>query len=348
MKKAIRKYAGVIYIALMSAAVLIVLSCTDELGQVWTAMGSLDGRWVFAALGYIAAYLFLRMAALRHYLARHGVRISWRTAMGATGVGQFYSAITPSASGGQPMQVLWLRRRGVPASLGTACVSAKFLGFQTAFLILGGVLGLTNWAAVSEQIYGLRWLVVAGYAVNGGLIVLVMLTLPRAGIVRWLGGWLVRLGAKLHLVKRPQQVLERFEASFADYRTALLSLLKTPSDALVMFGLSLAQVVAYMGVTVCLYHAFGLSGASDLWILTLQTLLFIAAAFVPLPGAAGAQESGFVVFFRGVFPEGNLAAAMLCWRFFTYYLLMIAGLAMTALAGKRKGEDSETLPDSPE
>ena len=99
MKKAIRKYAGVIYIALMSAAVLIVLSCTDELGQVWTAMGSLDGRWVFAALGCIAAYLFLRMAALRHYLARHGVRISWRTAMGATGVGQFYSAITPSASG---------------------------------------------------------------------------------------------------------------------------------------------------------------------------------------------------------------------------------------------------------
>ena len=58
MKKAIRKYAGVIYIALMSAAVLIVLSCTDELGQVWTAMGSLDGRWVFAALGCIAAYLF--------------------------------------------------------------------------------------------------------------------------------------------------------------------------------------------------------------------------------------------------------------------------------------------------
>ena len=127
MKKAIRKYAGVIYIALMSAAVLIVLSCTDELGQVWTAMDSLDGRWVFAALGCIAAYLFLRMAALRHYLARHGVRISWRTAMGATGVGQFYSAITPSASGGQPMQVLWLRRRGVPSSLGTACVSAKFL-----------------------------------------------------------------------------------------------------------------------------------------------------------------------------------------------------------------------------
>ena len=116
MKKAIRKYAGVIYIALMSAAVLIVLSCTDELGQVWTAMGSLDGRWVFAALGCIAAYLFLRMAALRHYLARHGVRISWRTAMGATGVGQFYSAITPSASGielphaGAASPRAWVRR----------------------------------------------------------------------------------------------------------------------------------------------------------------------------------------------------------------------------------------------
>ena len=90
-----------------------------------------------------------------------------------------------------------------------------------------------------------------------------------------------------------------------------------------------------MGVTVCIYHAFGLSGASDGWIFTLQTLLFIAAAFVPLPGAAGAQESGFVVFFHGVFPESDLAAAMLCWRFFTYYFLLIVGFAMSALAGKR-------------
>ena len=342
MRKAIRKYAGAIYVAAMTAAVLAVLLCTDELGRVWEAMRSLDGRWTAAALGCVAAYLFLRMAALRHYLARHGARVSWREAMGATGVGQFYSAITPSSSGGQPMQVLWLRRRGVPASLGTACVSAKFLGFQTAFLALGGALGLLNWRAVSEQLYGFRWLVVAGFAVNGGLIALVMLTLPRAGAAARLGGAMVRLGAKLRLVKRPEEALARFEASFADYRAALLSLLRSPADALAMLGLSLAQVVAYMGVTVCIYHAFGLSGTSDGWIFTLQTLLFIAAAFVPLPGAAGAQESGFVVFFHGVFPESDLAAAMLCWRFFTYYFLLIAGFAMSALAGKRAPADGET------
>ncbi len=335
MKKAVKRYAGALYVAAMTAAVLVVLSCTDELSRVGAALSALDMRWVVAAAACIAAYLFLRMAALRGYLARHGARISWRTAMGATGVGQFYSAITPSASGGQPMQVLWLRRRGVPASLGTACVSAKFLGFQTAVLLLGGALGLANWRAVSAQIYGLRWLVVLGYALNGGLIACVLLTLPRAGAVRWLGGWIVRLGARLKFVKRPEAALARFDAAFADYRAALISLIRNPLDALAMLAVSLAQVLAYMGVAVCLYHAFGLSGASDQWVLTLQTLLFIAAAFVPLPGAAGAQESGFIAFFHGVFPEGDLAAAMLCWRFFTYYLLLVGGLAMTALAGRR-------------
>jgi len=62
---------------------------------------------------------------------------------------------------------------------------------------------------------------------------------------------------------------------------------------------------------------------------------------VPLPGAAGAQESGFCVFFRGIFPEDSLAAAMLCWRWFTYYLLMILGLIMMAAgSGKRtKGRE---------
>ena len=60
-----------------------------------------------------------------------------------------------------------------------------------------------------------------------------------------------------------------------------------------------------MLVPLCLYRAFGLSGWAPADLFTLQLLLFIAAAFVPLPGAAGAQEGGFYLFFRGVFPEGK-------------------------------------------
>ena len=46
-------------------------------------------------------------------------------------------------------------------------------------------------------------------------------------------------------------------------------------------------------------------------------------------GASGAQEGGFAVLFRGIFPDAQLFVALLIWRFSTYYLSILAGAALT-------------------
>ena len=332
MREILKKYSGVIYIALMTAVIVVVLNCTNEMGQIFEALRSMDPRWLCCAGAGIVLYVFLRAATIRFYLMRRGHRVSWRSAGGVTGAGQFYSAITPSSSGGQPMQVVWLRRLGIPVSLGTACVCVKFLGFQMAVLLLGGVMGLANACMVNEQLIGFRWLVVLGYLVNAALIMAVLFTIPRTRVVDRMSWAVIRLGEKLRLVKNREETFERFQKMVKEYRDALLQLLHTPLDAVVIFALSIMQVLSYMGVVVCLYHAFGLTGVLAQRILTMQLMLFIAAAFIPLPGAAGAQESGFCIFFRGIFPDSGLMAAMVCWRFFSYYLLILLGLIMMAAA----------------
>ena len=129
MRSFFKKYAGAVYIALMTAIVLIILACINDMNLFLHHLSTMDRKWSAAAAGCIAGYLFLRVAIIRLYVGRRGYRISWRNAMAVTGAGQFYSAITPSSSGGQPMQVYYFHRCGVPASIGTACVSAKFIGF---------------------------------------------------------------------------------------------------------------------------------------------------------------------------------------------------------------------------
>lgn len=331
MREILKKYSGLLFVLLMGAVVMIVLGCNNELGEIVETLGSLRLGWVWLAGGCIVLYLFLRMATLRFYLGRRGHRISWLQAAGVTGAGQFYSAITPSSSGGQPMQVLHLHKIGVPVSLGTACVCVKFLGFQIAFLAMGAVLWLANIGMVAQQLAGFRWLVGAGFLINSGLIVAVILTIPKSQAVDRLIWWVIRLGVRLRIVKDGNAAFKSFDGAVRDYREALLQLMRSPADALAVFGLSLLQVLAYMAVVVCLYHAFGLAGVSGVKLLTIQLLLFIAAAFVPLPGAAGAQESGFCVFFHGIFPEASLMAAMVSWRFFSYYLLLFLGLVMMLL-----------------
>ena len=58
----------------------------------------------------------------------------------------------------------------------------------------------------------------------------------------------------------------------------------------------------------------------------MQTLLQAAVCFMPLPGASGAQEVGFSVLFDTYFANGDvLYTAVLVWRFFTYYIIVILG-----------------------
>jgi uncharacterized protein (TIRG00374 family) len=93
-----------------------------------------------------------------------------------------------------------------------------------------------------------------------------------------------------------------------------------------LYFLSCLQVLGLMSIAYCVYRALGLNAFSYPEILTLQFLLHIAASFTPLPGASGAQEGGFYIFFQHVFPAENLVGALLLWRFFTYYFTLIIGM----------------------
>ena len=79
------------------------------------------------------------------------------------------------------------------------------------------------------------------------------------------------------------------------------------------------------------YHAFGQHGTHWYQLLTLSCLLYVSASYTPLPGASGAQEGGFVLYFGRIFLNGTIGMALLTWRFFTFYIFLIVGIGMVLL-----------------
>lgn len=86
---------------------------------------------------------------------------------------------------------------------------------------------------------------------------------------------------------------------------------------------------------IAVYHAFGLSEVSSMELITMGVLLYIGASYTPLPGASGAQEGGFAVLFKGIFPDARLFVALLIWRFSTYYLNVIVGAVVATVSSIR-------------
>ena len=86
-----------------------------------------------------------------------------------------------------------------------------------------------------------------------------------------------------------------------------------------------------MSVIFFIFRAFVYQDVVYWEIVAVQSLLQVSVSFMPMPGASGAQELGFSSYFRNYFVNNDLYAAVMVWRFFTYYLVVIAGAVLVVL-----------------
>ena len=314
-------------IVITLGAVLFVSARGGDIGDAWTAMRSADPVWIIAAIGSWCVFMTFEAMGLHVFFRPQNVKAKFSLSLLVTLIGSFYSAVTPAATGGQPMQVLALKKRGIPAGVSSSGLAVKFFTFQTALLSLGGLMWILNPSIVWACIDRAKWIVFAGFVINGLTVALVILLAINKNIVRGIISLLIRAAKALRLVKDVQGLTARAEGAIGDFHASVDYLTHHPIRLFHLYLLSCLQVLGLMSVAYCIYRAMGLNQHTYWDVLTLQFLLFIAASFTPLPGASGAQEGGFYIFFQHVFPADKLVGALLLWRFFTYYLTMIVGVS---------------------
>lgn len=314
-------------VILFTIVLVIYLGAKNgDIGDAYRALRSAETGWLLAAAGAWGVFVIFESMGLHVFFRQQKVKAPFRSSLLVSLIGMFYSNVTPAATGGQPMQVFAFKKRGVPTGLSSSGLAVKFFCYQTALLALGGVMWLVHPGLVARCIARGRVLVATGFVLNGVTVAAVILLAINKNIVRGIITLLIRAGKALHLVKDVAQATSRADAALADFHASVDMLTHHPVQLLGLLGVSMIQVLGQMTIAYCVYRAMGQSTALYTEILALQVLLQIAASFTPLPGASGAQEGGFYLFFQDMFPESKLLGALLLWRFFTYYLTLIVGL----------------------
>jgi uncharacterized protein (TIRG00374 family) len=264
-----------------------------------------------------------------------GIDLSFMTALRTTLAGDFGAAITPARTGAEPARFLVLAEAGISTpsalvvlyaelflealSLGTVVIVVAIV-FHDAGVVLGALIG-----------------VVGGYAgfVIGLAVVAVVLSRrhvgdapPRWAERLWLGGkrWLV---------------IQRW---FAQVRTTVDSVKRI--DMRWATGAYLMSVI-HVAMRLCVLPALVLGSGADapLAPLALWPLgLLYGAAVVPAPGGGGAVELAFRAALGGVIGPTLFAAALLWWRFYTFYIYILMGAIVaggTAIKAVRKTAELE-------
>ena len=346
MNQKLKKILSALFIILSVAAVICIAFGNQELTDAWAAIRRMNPFWLLGLLGCWAAYAFFDALGTWFCLRRQGWSLGLFRVLMITLIGFFYSNITPGASGGQPMQVSAMSKSGVPVGNGTTAVTVRLICNQFMVSVLSLLLFLLNHSFVCEQLEGAVWFVRVGWVINFAVVPLVLLAALRPEWVRKLVSGLISLLAKIRLLKDPEAARHSAGEALDTYHSALLTLLRSPGQIVLQCLCSGLSMLALTGSIVFVYRAFGLSGARWYHLLTLSLLLFVSASYTPLPGAGGAQEGGFLYFFRNLFTGGTVGLALLTWRFFTYYLFIFVGL-LSLLLEKLTRRKQRIRPDMP-
>ncbi len=334
-KNTLQRVLSFLLLAVTLGIVLYVGLSGNDMTDLAKALQTLTPAYLLLCLLAWGLYVLLDALAIHHFLHMQQNPIKLRHSLHAGMIGIYYCNVTPGASGGQPMEMYYLSKCGVPIGISGSGMAVKFIIFQAVLLITGAALWLTNSAFVAEYASGSIWFIVLGYIVNFFSIGMVVLMAISKRAVRWVIERCIRIGVKLHICKNPDASRQKWENHCQSFLDSVQMVIRRPKDVLLQCLIAFLQLMSLMLVIIAIYHALGLGGVSTMELITMGVLLYIGASYTPLPGASGAQEGGFAVLFRSIFPAAQLFVALLIWRFSTYYLSVLVGAVVSVVDNVR-------------
>ncbi len=322
----------IVYIILTFGVLVVFGLLDDEVQNISDALNALNPSYLLLALGSMIVF-WLAEGFLIHLITKylHGP-IRLRSSLLICVIGQYYSALTPFASGGQPIQAIYMKRYGVPVGTSTSVLVMKFLLWQIGVLLVSGVAIIFNVGNPFSS--GIAAIVVVGYVLNFIVLFAAVMAMYKPIFITRIGDAIIRFLGKARIVKRvdrQERLYEKLHATLADYAHAMKTARALKGRVFILLLGTLVEFFAYLGVTYFIYLAFGNSGQSYMYIVLLQSIIYVTVSFFPLPGASGASEGGFYLAFNSIFPSAQTYVAMLLWRGFTYYINIIVGAGMVLI-----------------
>ncbi|MBA1277316.1 MULTISPECIES: lysylphosphatidylglycerol synthase transmembrane domain-containing protein [Pseudomonadaceae] len=270
---------------------------------------------LLAMLGMIVLGWYLNAFRLRLLIGRR--RLRQPRALGIVIATEFAICATPGGAGGPLTMMALLLRQGVTPAKGTATFAVEQLADLLFFsCALVGVLIYAVTHSINTYIASLLGF---SAALLLGLMVLLALLGRFHRQVFLINGWLAgRLG-----MKAPRK---RFWArKVLSFRNALLDCFRLPRAILLgVFVLTTLHWLLRYSVLYLTLQGLG-SQLAWAWTFIIQLLALTAGQLSLLPGGAGSAELASAALLAPLVGKSTAAAAILVWRFVTYYFYLIVG-----------------------
>lgn len=325
MNKKISIKKTVVYIAVFVALValtMVALLKDQDPGRLWEVVKGVSLPFLAGLIALAGSFVFFEGANIYRILRVLRYRASYFQCVRYAIIGYFFSAITPSASGGQPMQIYAMKKDGIQISHGSITLLIELLCFQLVTCLYGLGSLFMIYFRVFQVDNRVLFLAAIGIAVGVGMSVFLVFAIFSRKISALLVRFLIGVVERLPFLSRERKT--RFEIAaleqFEEYGACGCVMKKNGKAFLKVFVTVGLQLGFQFAIAALAYLTLGQSGAFFGTLIMMQALVFLCTSFVPLPGAVGAAEAVFLTVFASVYASGLAGVAMILTRGVAFYV----------------------------
>ena len=321
---------GVLFVVLAVLSIWAVSSGGNGL-TFWELIDYLkNAQPVFLILAVVssAGFIWFEGEALLAIIKHVGYQRKRSRGMLYSAADVYFSAITPSATGGQPASAFFMVRDGIPTAIATAALVMNLVMYTMAILSLGILAFLGKPGLFLGFSLLSRLLIIAGFATLAGLGAgfFLLLYKPRFlfGTVRKLFRGLYRI----HLVRNPGKYIDKLTKAQKDYSDCVRIMSGNRAIWIKAYVFNLLQRLSQIMVTIMVYLATGgsLSGIADLFVT--QIMVVLGSNCVPIPGAMGVADMLMLDGYTQLYSKDYAFHLELIGRSLSFYCCIFISAAM--------------------
>lgn len=273
-------------------------------GELLEAVAGGKPLWLAASVVCMLGFIVFEALSLLWIVRCTGHPRSLRQGLLYSAGDIYFSAITPSASGGQPASILFMRMHGIPGAVITVALVLNLVMYTLAILAIGVVCLILQPEIFASFGTLSKVLILFGFAALSVLAALFYGLLKKGGVLEAVGMRIISALSGVRLMRNPDRWREKLRTLVAEYQLSADALSGKKRVLVVVFLLDLLQRASQIAVTPMIYYMLGgdtSAHGADLF--AVQAFSQIGSNCVPVPGGMGVADylmlDGFQILFAG-------------------------------------------------
>lgn len=315
--------------------IILVVLLKDDYKDIINALTSMNILYILIAVFFFFLYLFFK-SYIYYITINNKEKISLKESFKHQVIIQFFNGITPFSTGGQPMEIYMTTEHGISAVESTNISIQNFIFYQTALVIYGVLAVSYNFIFhIFPKTELLRKLVLLGFLINTFVAVALLAILISNTFTKKIAFFFVEVLSKVKIIKNKEKAKEKVNKTLDEFH-------KSATELRNRRGLFTKGVILNFISLTCLYiiplfivlSLGDTTSLNPMTTLTSSAYVLLMGSFVPIPGASGGIEYGFLQFYGNFLSKKVISAVLIVWRFITYYLGVILGAFAFSLEKK--------------